>query len=166
VPEARPAGAADSAGAACPAARSLAWTLAAALALTGCTAAEPVLHPHDPPPNLPASLTLLELPQRVVDGLATQRVADELGKRLVASDLALGGPALTPARREQILAHRIVTGMSVQDVIFCFLADPSRERHQGPPGGRTLLWEPRDVTLGRYWVRFDELGEAADAGRY
>jgi hypothetical protein len=140
--------------------------LAVALALAGCTAAEPVLYPHDPPPNVPAGLTLLELPRRVVDDLASRRVADELGKRLVASGLALDGPTLTPERRDQILAHRIVTGMSVQDVIFCFLADPSRERLQGPPGGRTLLWEPRDVTLGRYWVRFDELGEAADAGRY
>jgi hypothetical protein len=148
--------------------RALAVVLgaSAALAAPGCWAAEPQLYPFDPPPNVPAGLTLLEIPGPVIQSLYSQRVADQLGELLLVQDMKLDRPRVTPERREQILAHRVVTGMTMRDVVFCFLSDPSRQRIQGPPGGQTLLWEPRDTRLDRFWVRFDEYGKAADAGRY
>ncbi|MHC5212630.1 MAG: hypothetical protein ACYTG2_18100 [Planctomycetota bacterium] len=137
--------------------------LLAALALAACSAVVP---PHDPPPNVPPGLTLLELPDAVVESLATQEVEDKLGTLLLGQHLGANESRFPAGRREQILNHRIVTGMTVREVVFCFLADPVRQRHQGPPGGQTLLWEPPDLSLGRYWVRFDERGLAVDAGRY
>jgi hypothetical protein len=147
-------------------AAGLALLVALGLQGPGCWATEPALSPRDPPPNVPPGLLLLELPESVVDAFVLQRVADQLGAKLLEADLGVGGATLSAERRAQILAHRVTTGMSVQEVIWCFLADPSRVRLQGPPGGQTLLWEPRDAWRSRYWVRFDEHGEAADAGRY
>jgi hypothetical protein len=138
--------------------------LVVALALPACISDEDSLYPHDPPPNLPPGITLLELPQAAVESLTMPRVADELAKLLIGQELGLDRPTLPPERRDDVLAHRVVTGMTVREVVFCFLSDPSRQRHQGPPGGTVLIWEPRDRRLASYWVRFDENGRSADAG--
>ena len=134
--------------------------------LGGCYAVSPHLAAHDPPPNIAPEQLLLEVPSEAVDSL---RTSAEVTKR----DLAMSGTTsrigyidLLPGRAEAIMAHRVVTGMTPEEVVWCFLAQPTRVRDQGPPGGHTLLWEPAGTAQYRYWVRFDETGLAVAAGVY
>lgn len=140
--------------------------LCGALALAACSALEPRLDPHDPPPNLPVGSLLLTVPQRAVDALADRRVVDELDLALEGAMARIGGDALAPGHDALILAHQVVVGMPVREVIWCFVAHPSRVRDQGPPGGHTLLWEPIGLHHDRYWVRFDAQGLAVAAGTW
>ncbi|MGQ0552931.1 MAG: hypothetical protein ACT4PU_06900 [Planctomycetota bacterium] len=134
--------------------------------LAGCSLYEPRLPPHDPPPNQVVDTLLLEVPQRAVDALASHTLVRELELELAGQGAALGVEALPPGRHERLLAHQVVVGMSVREVIWCFLSHPTRVRDQGPPGGHTLIWEPQGLWHARYWVRFDEAGFANAAGRY
>jgi hypothetical protein len=132
----------------------------------GCWAYSPHLYSSDPAPNLPPNQLLLQVPPEVVDAM---RQSAEVTKR----DLAMSGTTsrigfieLRPERADAVLEHRVLTGMTPQEVVWCFLAQPTRVRDQGPPGGHTLLWEPLGFWQYRYWVRFDETGHAVAAGVY
>jgi hypothetical protein len=133
----------------------------------GCSALEPQLSPRDPPPNIAPDQLLLEIPQSVVDAMATQAVVHTLDLALAGAQEKLGIISLPPGHAQRILLHQVVTGMTEQEVVWCFLSHPTRVREQGPPGGHTLLWEPPGYQQGdRYWVRFDENGVAWSAGLY
>ena len=140
--------------------------LLAALALGGCFATEPDLYPFDPPPNVPEGLVLLEVSTSAVESMKSPHIADELGTVLLGDALKVGYEPLSDTRRKQVLAHQIVTGMTVREVIWAFVADPARTRDQGPPGGTTLVWETPGGMHGRFWVRFDEDGHVSDADEY
>ena len=118
-------------------------------------AAEPYLDPFDPPPTIADGWLLVDLDPGIVAMRADPSVVG-LRDRVFRTD-----PKLTAARRAWIESHAIVTGMTHLDTILAFVRRPSRVRTQGPPGGRTFLWEP-----DRIWVRFDESEHAVAAGRY
>jgi hypothetical protein len=143
--------------------------LAAALAstLAGCSAVEPKLSPRDPPPNIAPDQLLLHVPKEAVDALASEEVVRTLDLALDGAQERIGIVSLPPGHAQRILLNQVVTGMTEQEVIWCFLAHPTRERLQGPPGGRTLCWEPPGLgSTDRFWVRFDETGQAVAAGKY
>jgi len=125
------------------------------LASAACGVLDPRLPAVPPPPAIAPGLVLLELPEGVVDELAQESVREHREAELP------GLQATNPERTRRMLARQVTVGMTYQDVIWTFLAHPTRVRDQGPPGGHTLLWEP-----GRYFVRFDAAGLAAAAGRY
>jgi hypothetical protein len=135
-------------------------------ALGGCFATEPQLYPFDPPPNIPPDLLLLEVPDEAVSSMHSAHVDDELGTVLLGNALKVGYEPISDERRAQILAHQVVTGMTLREVKWALVADPARIRDQGPPGGTTLIWETPGGIYGRFWVRFDDYGKAADAGSY
>jgi hypothetical protein len=137
-----------------------------ALAPGCCWATEPQLYPYDPPPNIPAGQLILQLPDDVVASMRTDHVADELGSILLGDALKIGYEPITEERRKQILAHQVVTGMTLREVKWALVSDPARIRDQGPPGGTTLIWETPGGMHGSFWVRFDDEGRAADAGGY
>jgi hypothetical protein len=133
----------------------------------GCSwATEPQLYPYDPPPNIPPGQLILQLPDDVVATMRTDHVADELGSILLGDALKIGYEPITEERRKQILAHQVVTGMTLREVKWALVSDPARIRDQGPPGGTTLIWETPGGMHGSFWVRFDDEGRAADAGGY
>jgi len=136
------------------------------LAAAGCGALEPEIPPRDPPPNIPADLLLIEVPQSAVDALATQAVVRTFDLALAGAQDKLGIIALPTGHAQRILLHQVLTGMTEQEVVWCFLSHPTRVREQGPPGGKTLLWEAPGMGGDRYWVRFDENGLAWAAGLY
>jgi hypothetical protein len=144
----------------------LAVALVLAAALPGCFATEPPLYPYDPPPNVPAGLLLLEVSAEAVSSMQAPHVADELGSVLLGDALKVGYEPISEERRKQILAHHVVTGMTVREVSWSLVSEPARVREQGPPGGTTLYWETPGGRHGRYWVRFDKDGRAADAAQY
>ena len=113
----------------------------AGLALGGCYATEPQLYPWDPPPNVPPGELILQLPDHVVESMRSDHVADELGSVLLGDALRIGYEPITDERRQQILAHQVVTGMTLREVKWALVSDPARVRSQGPPGGTTLIWE-------------------------
>lgn len=135
-------------------------------ALGGCYATEPVLYSADPPPNIPGGLVILQVPHEAIATMHSRHVADELGSVLVGDAVALGYEPLSEERRQQILSHQVVTGMSLREVKWALVSDPARIRQQGPPGGTTLIWETPGRLHGSFWVRFDEYGRASDAGSY
>ena len=136
------------------------------LALGGCFATEPQLYPYDPPPNVPPNQLILQLPDKIVESMRCEHVADELGSILLGDALKVGYEPITDERRKQILSHQVVTGMTVREVKWALVSDPARVRDQGPPGGTTLIWETPGGVYGSYWVRFDDEGRASDAGGY
>lgn len=138
----------------------------ACLLLAGCFATEPVLYPFDPPPNVPPGLLLLEVPPEVVSSMRSDHVADELGTVLLGDALKVGYEPITEERRKQILAHQVVTGMTVREVKWSLVADPARIHDQGPPGGTTLIWNTPGNFYGSFWVRFDDQGKVSDAGSF
>jgi len=147
--------------------RAVALSFGLALLAGGCSAVEPQLSPIDPPPNIPKGLLLLEIPQSAVDAMSMQSVVRTLDLALAGAQGKLGTIALPAGHSKRILLHQVVTGMTEQEVVWCFLSYPTRERNQGPPGGVTLLWEPPGIDQGdRYWVRFNEDGLAWAAGHY
>jgi len=115
----------------------------------------PRLDPFDPPPTIEDGWLLIELDPDVVRRRADASV---LARRDVVFRT---DPKLTDKRRAWIEDHEIVTGMSHLETILAFVRRPTRVRSQGPPGGRTFLWEP-----DRIWVRFDEYERVVAAGRY
>jgi hypothetical protein len=150
------------------------------VSLAGCWAVTPQLDPHDPPPNIPAGMLLLQIPDAVIESMADDEVLADRDRVLADDDADMGAYAEEPERARQILDHQVVTGMTAQEVIWVFGCHPSRTRDQGPPGSHTLLWElPRGPSFGsasvgaledgtghgNYWVRFDERGLVAAAGR-
>jgi len=135
--------------------------------LAGCAIHEPALWPHDPPPNIPADQVLLVLPEEVVAELAQDEVRTSRQAALDAEVTWAGRRPLDSARLQRVREHTVVTGMSVQEVVWCFEAHPTSVRDQGPPGGHTLLWDPGGRAAGkRYWVRFDGWGRAHAAGQF
>jgi hypothetical protein len=147
--------------------RTCALLLASLAALAACSAVEPKLSPRDPPPNVPRDLLILEVPQHIVDALASWSVVNTLNLSLDGAQDRVGIVVLPPGHAHRILQHQVVTGMTVQEVEWCFLSHPTRVRDQGPPGGHTLCWEPPGLNSSeRYWVRFDETGLAVAAGQY
>jgi len=156
--------------------------LVAALAgsLAACWAVSPQLDPHDPPPNIVAGMLLLQIPDAVIELMADEAVLADRDRVLATDGDGAGAYAEEPTRAQQIREHQVVTGMTAQEVIWAFGCHPSRTRDQGPPGSHTLLWElPRGLGFGsasvgvsedgtghgNYWVRFDERGLVAAAGR-
>lgn len=142
---------------------SLAAVCVAAL-LAGCRAAEPELYPFDPPPNIPAGQDLMVVPDDLVNDLLeaqTIRLREDALAAVADGKLVLSGSGVEDAIRD----HRIMTGMTVQEVVWAICSQPTSVRDQGPPGGHTLLWEPQERrSAKRFWVRFDENGKATAAG--
>lgn len=135
--------------------------LAAAL-LAGCSS--PPLHPLDPPPNIPAGLALLDVPAGLVAALSeetTLRLREDTLRAVAEGRHTLSGPGVA----EAVAAHRIETGMTVEEVILAVGSHPTRVRDQGAPGGHTLLWEPSGLLAAqRFWVRFGNDGRVWAAG--
>lgn len=134
------------------------WALIAVLSLLAAAcqiAAAPYLDPYDPPPTIADGWLLIELDPGLVAMRADPSVVG-MRDRVFRTD-----PNLEASRRAWIESHAIVTGMTHLDTILAFARRPSRVRTQGPPGGRTFLWEP-----DRIWVRFDETESVVAAGRY
>ena len=133
------------------------WMSIAALLLVGAChqAPAPYLDPFDPPPTIEDGWLLIELDPDYIEMHADTTVVAQRD-RVFRTD-----PKLTVDRRMWIEAHMIVTGMTHTDVLLAFVRRPTRVRTQGPPGGRTFLWEP-----DRIWVRFDERERVVTAGRY
>ncbi|MHC4844779.1 MAG: hypothetical protein ACYTCU_01315 [Planctomycetota bacterium] len=153
---------------------------ALSVSLGGCWAVTPQLDPHDPPPNVPEGMLLLQLSEALIESMAEAEVLADRDRVLATDGDDVGAYAENPERVRQILGHQVVTGMTAQEVIWAFGCHPSRTRDQGPPGSHTLLWEvPRSLEFGsasvgaiengtghgNYWVRFDETGRVAAAGR-
>jgi len=101
-----------------------------------------------------------DLVNDLVEAQTIQRREDALAA-VADGRLVLSGPGVVDAIRE----HRIMTGMTVEEVVWAICSQPTSVRDQGPPGGHTLLWEPQERRAARrFWVRFDEWGKAAAAG--
>jgi len=142
----------------------LALSLAGAGLLTAaCMNPRADLHPVDPPPNIADGQTLITIPDDLVADLSEPETVHNREATLQAA--AEGVRVFTASgRAEAIRAHRIVTGMTVEEVVLAVGSQPTAERLQGPPGGRTLLWEPPGLRVRRVWVRFNEWGHASAAG--
>jgi hypothetical protein len=134
--------------------------------LTGCFITDPRLPPFDPPPIVPAGVVVLEIPDSAARKLRRANVSEELQAALLAGQIGGASGGLREELIDDVLQQRVVTGMTVREVIYCFRSHPRRVRDQGPPGGHTLLWETNGLFVQRFWVRFDGLGLAVAAGRY
>ena len=135
-----------------------------ALLLAACRANEPSLYPFDPPPNIEPGQELLVVPADLIPVLAdgqTIQLRESALDQVADGRRVLTGPGIVQAIR----AHRILTGMAVEEVIWAIGGPPTRVRDQGPPGGHTLEWEVAAFQRNqRFWVRFDENGRATAAG--
>ena len=137
------------------------------LGASGCRMAEPGLYPHDPSPGLEENRVLLVLSDDLVASMSHAEVRARRDEALAEARTSVGGRVIDEARKDSIRRHVVLTGMSAEEVIWCFEAQPVSVREQGPPGGHTLLWDPRGRAAGnRYWVRFDGWGVAISAGKY
>ncbi|GJM22135.1 MAG: hypothetical protein DHS20C15_20500 [Planctomycetota bacterium] len=125
------------------------------LAAVSCGALAPRLPPKLPPPNLPRGMLVLDLTDAEAGKLETRDVVQlrEAGiEELARAD---------PAAAAHVLAHRVVTGMRVREVLWSLSGHPTRVRELGPPGGQILLFQP-----GRWYVRFGDEGTVVDGGRF
>jgi hypothetical protein len=142
--------------------------LAAALgaSLGACSAADPVLHPWDSPPNIVIGQVLLQVPDDLVAALADPETVRQREAALAA--VAERRRVLsTPGLETAIRAHQVATGMTVDEVVWSVGSHPTGVRDQGPPGGHTLLWEAPGLKANRrFWVRLDEWGKVAAAGSH
>ena len=129
-------------------------------------ASTPALYPLDPPPNIADGQELIVIPDAVVAAMAepeTMHLREATLQAVTEGRLVL----TAPGRADAIRAHRIVTGMTVEEVILSIGSQPTNVRDQGPPGGQTLLWQPTGLLAAqRFWVRFDEWGHASSAGSH
>ena len=125
------------------------------LAAVSCGALAPRLPPKLPPPNLPRGILVLELTDSEAARLETRDVVEVREAGLEALARA------DPATAAHVLAHRVVTGMRVREVLWSLSGHPTRVRELGPPGGQILLFQP-----GRWYVRFGDEGTVVDGGRY
>jgi hypothetical protein len=132
--------------------------------LTACNFWEAQRHPVDPPPNIAPGQELITVPDFMVEALSEPETAHVREAELQA--VAEGRRSkVEPQNAEAVRAHRILTGMTVQEVVLSVGSHPTSIRDQGPPGGHTLLWEPPSFrATWRFWVRFDEWGKASAAG--
>jgi hypothetical protein len=129
--------------------------LAALLLLPGCwSVLEPTV-PRGAMPKVAPKQVLLQLDADVVADHAQAQIDQHLQVNLARDRHVPEGLA------EAIQRRYLRTGMTPMQVLWVFRSHPTRIREQGPPGGHTWYWEP-----GRYWVRFDELGQLVQAGRY
>lgn len=133
-------------------------TLLLSLLLCGgvaCAALSPRLPPKLPPPNLPRGVVVLDLTDDEAATLTQPNVVEvrEAGiEELAREDAAVAA---------HVLAHRVVTGMRVREVLWSLTGHPTRIRELGPPGGQILLFEP-----GRWYVRLGGEGTVVDGGRF
>jgi hypothetical protein len=132
------------------------------LLLAACRAPDPTW-PVGPPPRVDDGLLLMQLPEERVQRQAQDAVRRDLERftQRQIEDTLVTDRVVDPAVLQEVARHRVLTGMSTRDVVWCFLSHPTRIRHPGPPGARTFYWDE-----GRYWVRFDETGRAVAAGRW
>jgi hypothetical protein len=141
-------------------------TAACLLAALACATPESALHPFDPPPNIAPGQPLFTVPDDLVAELAE---ATTLALREATLQAAAEGRRIFSGANVEaaIRAHRIETGMTVDEVVLAVGSQPTKIRDQGPPGGHTLLWEPPgSATHRRFWVRFDQDGHAMGAGTH
>ena len=134
------------------------------VALPACNFWEAQRHPLDPPPNIAPGQELITVPGFMVEALSEPETAHVREAELQA--VAEGRRSqVEPNNAEAVRAHRILTGMTKQEVVLAVGSHPTSIRDQGPPGGHTLLWEPPGFrATWRFWVRFDEWGKASAAG--
>jgi hypothetical protein len=126
-----------------------------AATLSGCFALTPRLPSKLPPPNLPQGVVLIELS-------AAQAAAIERPEVIESREQHLEELATVDAdTAAHVLAHRVVTGMRVREVLWALTGHPIRIQELGPPGGQILLFNP-----GRWFVRLGGEGTVVDAGRY
>ncbi len=136
------------------------------LAALACSTPESALHPFDPPPNIERGQPLYTVPEDLVAELAESTT---LALREATLQAAAGGRRnfTGPHVEAAIRAHRIETGMTVDEVVLAVGSQPTKIRDQGPPGGHTLLWEPvGSAAHRRFWVRFNQEGRAMGAGTH
>lgn len=126
-----------------------------AVVLTGCFALSPRLDPYDPEPTPRLGAELVTVPDEHVASWTMPFVVEVRDAYLERE------PPLDPLLVESIQLHRVLVGMSVDEVVYALESHPARIRRQGPPGGETYCWEPH-----RYWVRFNREGVAVAAGRH
>jgi len=133
-------------------------------ALPACNFWEAQLHPLDPPPNIAPGQELITIPDFMVEALAEPETAHVREAALQA--VAEGRRSvIEPQNAEAVRARRILTGMTVEEVVLAVGSHPSSIRDQGAPGGHTLLWEPPGFrATWRFWVRLDDWGHAVSAG--
>ena len=125
------------------------------LTAVSCGVLAPRLPPKLPPPNLPRGVLVLELTDAEAARLETRDVVEVREAGLEA--LARADPAMAA----HVLAHRVVTGMRVREVLWSLSGHPVGVRELGPPGGQILLFQP-----GRWYVRFGDEGTVVDGGHY
>jgi hypothetical protein len=132
----------------------------------GCDVWSPQMHPLDPPPNIAPGQELIVIPDDMVEALGEPETLHVREAELQA--VAEGRrSAIEPKNKDAVREHRILTGMTVQEVILAVGSHPTAVKDQGPPGGHTLLWEPPSwKATRRFWVRFDEWGHSAAAGTH
>ena len=133
-----------------------------ALLSTACTPLNPTM-PVGPAPRVENGLLLMVVPEAFLRRSTQANVRRDMVEfmQFELQDTSDRDRLLDPETLARISRHEVITGMSSREVIWCFVAYPTRQQDTGPPGGETLYWEP-----GRYWVRFDEFGRAVSAGRY
>lgn len=123
--------------------------------LGGCFALSPRLPTKLPPPNLPLGVVLIELSDDQAAAIERPEVIESLEQHF--EEFA----TVDPDTAAHVLAHRVVTGMRVREVLWALTGHPIRIREEGPPGGQILLFNP-----GRWFVRLGDQGTVVDAGRY
>lgn len=135
--------------------------LFALLLLPGCCwTVAPVLPSLAPGPFVPDNQVLFVVPDDYV--LATLSPEVLRHRDVELPQLA----SLDRDRVQQIRSHQIVTGMTTQEVVWAFLSHPTRSEDHGPPGSHILMWDTGRFVTGRYWVRTDQWGKVAAAGRF
>jgi hypothetical protein len=129
-----------------------------------CGCVGPQMYPLDPPPNIVAGQELIVIPDALVTALSEPETLHVREAALQAVVEGRGSP-IEPKNADAVRKHRILTGMTVQEVVLAVGSHPTAVTDQGPPGGHTLRWEaPAFRATQRFWVRFDEWGKAAAAG--
>ena len=135
--------------------------LLALLLLPGCSwTVAPVLPPVAPGPFVPEHQLLFTVPDDYVEATLSPEVLRHRDVELGRANRPAG------AHDQQVRRHEIVTGMTTQEVVWSFLSHPTRSEDHGPPGSHILMWDTGLFVTGRYWVRTDQWGKVAAAGRF
>ncbi len=129
--------------------------LSLGLSLGACSALDPRLPATDPPPNVPDGFLLVRVPENEIALQARPEVSVEMQGWMREE------PLPEAWRMQAVRESRLVTGMTWQEVTFAMRAHPTAVDEQGPPAGRTWMWD-----TCRYWTRFDIQGRLVAAGRY
>lgn len=120
----------------------------------------PVLPAVAPGPFTPEGQVLFTVPDDYIEATLQPQVLSHRDQEL--AQLA----EQDAERAQQVRRHEIVTGMTTQQVVWAFLSHPTRSEDHGPPGSHILLWDTVAWAGGRYWVRTDQWGQVAAAGRF